>query len=175
MCENISVLEIIKKRRSIRAFMDKPIPEEILEQLIEALIWAPSAGNLQSRKFFFIYNQQIKEKLVQAAWGQDFIAQAPLVIVGCADHNIKTRYGSRGVELYAPQDVAASVQNLLLVACELGLGTVWVGAFDEKTVSKILKLPNSLRPVTIVPVGYPAETPSAPPRMSKTEAISIIR
>jgi nitroreductase len=171
----MNLLETIKNRRSIREFQKKEIPKEIIDQLIEALIWAPSAGNLQSRKFYFVFNQEIKKKLVEAAFGQSFIGQAPLVIVGCTDEKIALRYEERGKNLYSVCDVATSIQNLMLLAAEKGLGTCWVGAFDEKEVSKILNLPENLRPIAIVPIGYPAEKPEAPPRVSKEETIKIIK
>jgi len=171
----MSILGIIKNRRSVRKFQKKEIPEEIVEKLIEALIWAPSAGNLQSRKFNFVFNEKIKKDLVKAALGQDFISQAPLVVVGCTDDKIAFRYGERGKDLYSICDVSASIQNMMLLATELGLGTVWIGAFDKKEVEKILNLPENLKPIAIVPIGYPAEEPSVPPRVSKSEAIKIIK
>ncbi len=171
----MEILEIIKNRRSIREFREKEIPEEIIEKLIEALIWAPSAGNLQSRKFYFIFNREIKEKLVRAALDHDFISEAPLVIVGCTDDKISRRYRERGKNLYSICDVSVSIQNMMLLAQEKGLGTCWVGAFDEKEVSKILDLPENLRPIAIVPVGYSAEKPETPPRISKSEAIKIFK
>ncbi|MBI5359213.1 MAG: nitroreductase family protein, partial [Planctomycetes bacterium] len=85
------------------------------------------------------------------------------------------RYGDRGVNLYALQDVAASAQSLMLLCTELGLGTVWVGAFDEIKVQTILSLPKNLRPVTIIPVGYSAKTPDPTPRVSKDEAVVFIK
>lgn len=151
-----------------------PIPEEMIEQLMDSLIWAPSAGNLQSRQFFFVYNKEVQRQLVNAAWGQSFIANAPLTIVCCADLRIGKHYGKRGEELYTIQDVAASIQNLLILAHELGLATVWVGAFNEEIVIKVLGLQQYLRPVAIVPVGYPAEYPSTPERVSKKKAIIVI-
>ncbi|MHC4276409.1 MAG: nitroreductase family protein [Planctomycetota bacterium] len=171
---NTNLLEIIKKRRSVRRFMDRDIPEKIVQQLVEALIWAPSAGNLQSRRFYFIRNRQLRDDLVLSAWGQNFIAEAPLAVVACADMRISAHYGNRGTDLYALQDVAASVQNLLLLACEHGLATVWVGAFDEQGVAQALGLPEHLRPVAIVPVGYPAEQPRAPRRLSHDKAVVFI-
>jgi len=170
----MDILEIIKNRRSIRSFQNKKISEDIVDKVIEALIWAPSAGNLQSRKFYFIFNQEIKEKLVEAA-SQDFISEAPLVIVGCADEKTSSKYGERGKNLYSICDVSAGIQNMMLLAQEKGLGTCWVGAFDEKKVSKILNLPGNLKPIVIIPVGYPAEKPGAPARVSKKEAIEFIK
>ncbi len=119
--------------------------------------------------------EKTKEKLVEAASGQSFIAQAPLVVVGCTDEKISNYYGERGGNLYSICDVSASIQNLMLSAHSEGLGSVWIGSFDEKEVSKILNLPKNLRPVAIVPVGYPAEKPSPPPRVSKEEAIEFIK
>ncbi|GAB5046296.1 nitroreductase family protein [Thermodesulfovibrio sp. TK110] len=169
------VLKAVKERRSIRAFLKKEIPDNIIKKLIEALIWAPSAGNLQARKFYFVKNKEIKTKLAQAALYQTFIADAPLVIIGCIDKNkIYPRYGERGVELYAIQDVACSITNTMLVAHENGLGSCWVGAFREEEVSRILNLPRYLRPVVVLPVGYPAHVPSAPLRVSIHEAVEFV-
>jgi len=170
----MSILKIIKGRRSIREFQKKEIPGEIIDKMTEALIWAPSAGNLQSRKFYFVFNQKIKEELTEAALGQSFIAQPPLVIVGCIDKKRAEYYEERGENLYSVCDVSVSVQNLMLLAQEEGLGTVWVGKFDEKEVSKILNLPDNLRPIVLIPIGYPAEKPSVPPRVSKKEAVEFI-
>jgi nitroreductase len=169
----MEILKIIKERRSIRKFQKKEIPQEIIDKLIGALIWAPSAGNLQSRKFYFVFNQEIKKKLTEAALDQNFIAQAPLVIVGCTDNEIAFRYGERGKNLYSICDASASIENLMLLATELGLGSCWVGAFDEKEVARILNLPENLRPIAIISVGYPAEKPAVPPRASKKEAIKF--
>lgn len=169
-----SLLEIIKKRRSIRKFQHREIPEHLVDELIEALIWAPSAGNLQGRRFYFVRDQAVKDGLVRAAGGQGFIAEAPLAIAACADMRIGSHYGQRGTELYALQDVAASVQNLMLLACEHGLATAWVGAFDEQIATEVLGLPKHLRPVAIVPVGYGAQKPSAPRRVSREEAVVFV-
>lgn len=168
-----NVLKTVKERRSIRDFLKKDIPEEILKKLIDALIWAPSAGNLQARKFYFIKDSRIKMNIAAAALSQNFIAEAPLVIIGCTDSRIFFHYGERGVNLYAVQDVACSIMNMMLVACENGLGSVWVGAFRENEVSEILKLPDNLKPVAIVPVGYPSKIPYAPQRVSVKEAVEF--
>lgn len=169
------VLKAIKERRSIRNYLKNEISDDIIKKIIEAIIWAPSAGNLQARKFYFVKDKNLKFKLAQSALNQTFIAEAPLVIVGCIDKNIiYPRYGDRGVNLYAIQDVACSITNAMLVAHENGLGTVWIGAFREEEVSKILRLPNNLRPVVILPVGYPSYIPPPPSRVSIEEAVEYI-
>lgn len=153
----MDVFEVIKNRRSIRAFKIDRIPEKVIDRLVDALIWAPSAGNLQARKFCFVFNEGIKKALAEASLNQDFICEAPLVIVGCADLEKISLYGKRGKNLYSICDVSASIENLLLLAESEGLGTCWVGAFDEGEVAKILNLTDNLRPIVIVPVGYPNE------------------
>jgi len=120
-----------------------------------------------------VKDAKLKEDIAAAALNQDFIAEAPLVIIGCTDSRISSRYGERGEYLYTIQDVAASIMGMMLVAHENGLGTVWVGAFNEDDVFDILKLPKNLRPVAIVPVGYPAKIPSPPPRVSRREAVEF--
>jgi nitroreductase len=98
----MEILEIIKKRRSIRKFLSKPIPEKVINELVEALIWAPSAGNLQSRKFYFVFNQKIKEELAKASRDQwSFIAKAPLVVVGCVDYKNAKYYGEKGKNIFS--------------------------------------------------------------------------
>ncbi len=169
----MNILQAVKERRSIRNFQKKDIPEDIIDKLIDALIWAPSAGNLQSRKFYFVKDAALSKEIVSAALSQSFIAEAPLVIVGCTDSMISGRYGERGVTLYSIEDVAASIMGMMLVAHENGLGTVWIGAFREAELSRVLKLPDNLRPVAIVPVGYPSRIPSAPSRVSREEAIEF--
>ncbi len=171
----MKVIEAVKERRSIRRFRERGIPPRETEMLAEALVWAPSAGNLQARKFYFVTDRKGKDSLCKAALGQQWIATAPLVIVGCADQRIADRYGARGKELYCVQDVACSIMCMMLVAHELGLGSVWVGAFDEGAVAGILALPRHLRPVVLAPVGWPDERPQAPPRVTPGEAVVWIR
>jgi nitroreductase len=168
------VLQVVKARRSVRDFEKKEIPKAVLDKLIDAILWAPSAGNLQARRFFFVSDQPIKKELVTAALGQHFLSEAPLVVVGCTDSSIGNKYGERGRYLYSVQDVACSIMNLMLVACENGLGSVWTGAFSEDKVAKILGLAGHLRPVVLVPVGYPSRVPKAPPRISAREAVIFI-
>jgi nitroreductase len=93
-----------------------------------------------------------------AAWGQLFVSQAPVVLVVCAEPDRSAiRYRERGAELYCLQDTAAAAENILLAATALGLGGCWVGAFDEEEASLALNLPENLRPVAIIPVGYPSQ------------------
>jgi len=171
----MDVIEVILKRRSVRKFKEKEVPKEKIEKLKEALIWAPSAGNLQARKFYFVFDKETNKKLAKAALNQNFIAEAPLVVVGCCDLKKISWYGERGRNLYTICDVSAAIENLLLVATSEGLGTCWVGAFDESEVSKILNLSKNEKPIVIVPVGFPKEVPSPPKREPKENLMKEIK
>ena len=168
----MNVLEAIKGRRSIRAFKNQGVPAEIVEELIDAARWAPSAGNIQPWEFIIVRKPRINRRLVEAALGQMFIEEAPVVIVVCADEERSSQgYGVRGKTLYCIQDTAAAMQNIHLTAYSLGLGTCWVGAFREEETRKILKIPRGMRPVAIIPVGYPAEAPTARMRKSISQIV----
>jgi len=156
----MDVLDAIKGRRSIRAFKSKGIPKEIVEKLIDAARWAPSAGNIQPWEFIIVRKPQIKRRLAEAALSQIFIEEAPVVIVVCADENSSSQgYGMRGKTLYCLQDTAAAIHNINLAAYSFGLGTCWVGAFREEEAKELLRIPLGVRPVALIPVGYPAEEP----------------
>jgi nitroreductase len=156
----MDVLEAIKGRRSIRAFKSDDVSAEIVDKLIDAAMQAPSAGNIQPWEFIIVRESEIKRSLAEAALGQSFIKEAPVVIVVCANESRSSqRYRVRGETLYCLQDTAAAIQNLLLFAFSVGLGTCWIGAFREEEARKVLKIPSGIRPVAIIPVGYSAETP----------------
>ena len=148
--------QVIRKRHSVRHFdWVREVTNEQIEKLIEAAQMAPSAGNSQDWEFIVIKEPEIKRQLVKAASNQTFIAEEPVVIIACINlEKIQQRYGKRGKDLYSIQDTAAATQNILLAATDLGLGTCWVGAFNEDEVKQILKLTKNLRPVIIIPVGY---------------------
>jgi len=157
----MNVFEAIKERRSIRSFKEEDVKEEDIEMLIEAARWAPSAGNIQPWEFIIVRRHDLKKELAEAAFGQAFVEEAPIVIVVCADENRSFQgYSVRGKTLYCIQDTAAAIQNIHLTAHSLGLGTCWIGAFSEGETARILKVPNGVRPVAIVPIGYPAESPA---------------
>lgn len=150
--------EAIKKRRSVRAFKKQDVPEEIVEKLIDAARWAPSAGNIQPWEFVIIRKQNVKEDLAKAA-DQAFVEEAPVVIVVCVNEKLSSMgYGVRGRTLYCIQDTAAAIQNILLTAHSLGLGSCWIGAFNEDEAKKAVNAPEGIRPVAIIPVGYADET-----------------
>ncbi len=153
-------LTLYQRRCSCRAYTSRPVPKKVIERLLDAAIWAPSAGGLQPWRFIVVRNQQMRLRLAAAACGQAFVATAPVVIVACALGLVSgQRYGNRGRDMYSLQDTAAAVQNLLLAATEEGLGSCWVGTFDELMVTRVLDVHPSWRPVTLVTLGEAAESP----------------
>lgn len=168
----MDVFEAIKERRSVRAYAKKEVSEKDVEKLIHAARWAPSAGNIQPWEFIIVTDAKMRQRLGETALQQTFIKEAPVIIVVCANEVRSSRdYGSRGAKLYCLQDTAAATQNMLLAAHALKLGACWIGAFNEEKVRRIMNIPDSVRPVAIVPVGHPAEKPRAPPRRSIRENV----
>lgn len=154
-------LEIVKKRKSIRRFKEKEIGEEKIREILEVVRQAPSAGNLQAYKVFVVKEKEKKKKLAQAALGQDFIAEAAVVLIFCANPKESAlRYGRRGQELYSIQDATIACCYAQLAATNLGLGSCWVGAFSGEEVQKVLG--TDLLPVAILPIGSPNENPVRP-------------
>ena len=168
----MDVFDAIKGRRSIREFKPDPIDEKDLEKILDAGRSSPSAGNCQPWEFVVVRDDRVKQKLVRAALGQTFIAEAPVVVVVCANiPRTAERYGRRGAELYCIQDTAAAIQNIHLAAYALGYGTCWVGAFDERVAAKAIKAPPEIRPLAIIPIGKPAEKPSPTPRLPLSKIV----
>lgn len=169
------VIACILERRCVRKFKPDSIPQATVGRLVDAARWAPSAGNLQPWGIYVVYNGGMKKKLAAAAFGQQFIAEAPVVLAICAYPEVVAgRYRERGRNLYAIQDTAAMVQNVLLAAHGYGLGTCWVGAFDEVLAAEALACPQGCRPVALIPVGYPAEEPAPPARKAAEDIVQII-
>ncbi len=168
-------ITVLTTRRSVRAFLPDEIPDAKIAKLVTAATLAPTAGNMQAWYFFMVKHEYLRRKLSELALNQKFIAQAPVVIVVCADlERARAAYRERGEELYCIQETAAATQNLLLAAHSSGLGACWVGAFDEHAVSELLDLPPRYRPMALVPMGKAGHQPSNPGRRSISEIFSEI-
>ncbi|MEW6402144.1 MAG: nitroreductase family protein, partial [Chloroflexota bacterium] len=157
--------EVINERHSIRAYENRSIEADSLQKILEAVNRAPSAGNLQAYEVYVVADSDCKRALVRASHGQEFLAQASVVLVFCANAALsRVRYEKRGMELYCLQDATIACTFAMLAATALGLSTVWVGAFDEKAARQIIKAPEGHRPVAMLPIGYAAEPPRLRPR-----------
>ena len=158
MCLFIFMHEIFKKRHSVRSFQDKPVEEEKIKEILEVANSAPSAGNLKAREIMVVKDLETKKTLAQAALGQDFIAEAPVVLVFFAlPEKSGRKYEERGRKLYSIQDATISASFAWLQAVDLGLSCCWVGAFDDGKVKEILKVPSGWHPIAILPIGHSVE------------------
>jgi len=170
----MELFEAIRGRRSIRSYRPDRVPEQDLRKILEAAVCAPSAGNLQSWEFVVVRENETKVALAEAAYGQDFIVEAPIVIVVCANMaRSARRYRDRGASLYSIQDTAAAIQNMLLESYALGYGSCWIGAFDETKAARIVHAPSEVRPVAIIPIGPPAESPDPPSRIDLEKVLHL--
>lgn len=161
--------EVISRRRSVRAYSNRPIEEEKLKRIFDAANLAPSAGNLQAYQVYVFRKAEKKEALARAAFDQTFITEAPVCLVFCSDPSRSAeKYGDRGTELYSIQDATIAGTYAMLAAVDMGLATVWVGAFEEEEVRKVVGV-EGIRPVAMFAVGYPAEEPEPTPRRAIEE------
>lgn len=161
----MDVKEAVINRRSIRNYLDKPVPNELISQILDVARFAPSSGNLQNWKVVLVSNPDKKSELATAALKQKWIMTAPVLLVVCNNlPDVKRLYKERGEFLYSIQNVAVFIQNILLIAHSLGLATCLVGAFDPDAVRRVLRIPDDAEPEAIVALGYPAEEVDAPSR-----------
>ena len=164
----MNVMEAIRQRRSIRAYQDKPVEEEKLQAVLEAARLAPSASNRQEWRYIVVRDPEMRTKLAEAANGQKFVGEAPVVIVACAKTDgHKMTCG----EACYPIDVAISLDHITLKAAEEGLGTCWIGAFNQPAVKKLLNIPEEIRVVELMPLGYPADEPAERSRLGLDEIV----
>jgi nitroreductase len=148
--------DVIKKRKSIRKYRNDPIPDDVLNRILDAGRIAPSAKNYQPWHFVVIRDPDMKKRVAEACRNQFFIADAGVIICGCALEKIA--WGRMGQ--YMPSwthDLTIALDHMILAATNEGLGTCWIGAFDEKMVKDVLGIPEDVRVVALTPVGYPAE------------------
>jgi len=150
----MEVLEAIKIRRSVRKYKSDPIPEDVLQRLKDSLRFAPSACNFQPWKFVMVTDAELRKSLAAAACDQRFIADAPLIVAGCGFPE-KSYHKMGGSGNSIDIDLSIALDHLTLAAAAEGLGTCWIGAFDEGAVKKVLGVPKKVKVVALTPVGYP--------------------
>ncbi len=168
----MDLFDAIAKRRSVRAFRDEPVAQDLVEQILEAANQAPSAGNLQAYEIVLVTKPSIKEALARAALGQDFLVEAPVVLAFVTNPRRSAfQYGERGEVLYSLQDATIAGSFAMLAATALGLATVWVGAYQDRIVRDVLGLPPGSQPAVLLAVGYPAETPHSSPRRELSDLV----
>ncbi len=164
----MEVFEAIQQRYSVRRYRPQPVEAEKLERILEAARLAPSAGNRQEWRFVVVTDEQTRQQLMEAASGQAFVGQAPVVIAACAETDERAM---KCGQLSYPIDVAIALEHIALQATEEGLGTCWVGAFDEAAVKQILDIPQAIRVVELMSLGYPADQPKPKQRLALDEIV----
>jgi nitroreductase len=166
----MDVMEAIRTRRSVRSYEDRPVEEEKLAAVLEAGRLAPSAKNLQEWRFVVVRDAETRKKLMVAAKDQSFVGEAPVVIACCAETD--NHVMSCG-QLCYPIDVAISIDHMTLKAVEEGLGTCWIGAFHEDKAKAVLGIPDEIRVVELLALGYPkyGDTGRPKSRMAMNEIV----
>ena len=175
-------MDLVRKRRSIRKYKPDAVSEEKLKYVLEAARIAPSWGNRQCWKYIIVTNEALRKKIIERASPpppptdgrparpRDWPAQAPIIIVGCAD---PTKSGNKEEKQYYLLDMGISMEHLMLAAAEQGLGTCWIGGgFDETVVKEALGIPKEIRVVALTPLGYPDDVTEPRTRMTFEEMTS---
>jgi len=150
----MDIYEAIKLRKSVRAFSEKPVPEEVLGRVLEAARLAPSASNRQEWRFVVVQEPEMRKRMSQASMNQPHVAEAPVVLACCAEtdgHVMPCGHQSYLI------DVAIAITHITLSAAAEGLGTCWIGAFSENQVREVLQIPQNIRVVAVLPLGYPQD------------------
>ena len=194
------IYELIKNRRSVKNFLSKEVPKDVLKKILEAAVWAPSAHNAQPWRFIVITDDETKRRLAEAMaqeWRKDLIkdgispdirkvllkssiehfTKTPVLIIAAITMREMDKYPDRRRQefehLMATQSLAAAIQNMLLMARSEGLGSCWFCAplFCQDTVRKILGIPGDVEPQALVTIGYPSSWPDPPPRKPLEEVV----
>jgi nitroreductase len=163
-------MEVVRRRRSIRRYKSDPVAQEHIAYVLEAARLAPSWANSQCWKFVVVTDPQAKQALAKA--GNEWVAHAPVVIAACAD---PTKPGTKGDQPYYMLDIGIAMEHLILAAAEQGLGTCWIGWFDEAVARQALAVPDGIRVVAYTPLGVPDEEPEPKPRKALAEIWSLNR
>ena len=172
----MNVFDSIMGYKPARKLDTKPVSDKLIGVLLYMASRSQSAGNSQEWHFVVVDDPKQKELLSHAALKLAIVKEAPVVIVVCADlARISNRYGTRGEIVYAVQDTAVAVNNILISATALGLSADWIRTFDEEEVKASLELPDSLRPLSIIPVGYPLEKSRDLPSEDFERLVSVNR
>ncbi len=165
----MNVFEAIKTRRSVRKYKPQPIPEDHLKQILTAAQLAPSAGNKQPWRFVVVKDPETKKKLGTIARNQTWISDAGVVVAALA----MDRKSPEVYERWAERDVMTAVEHMVLSAWELGYGACWIGAFEEDQVKELLKVPEEMTVIVLLPIGVPDQKPEPRGRKNLEELFHL--
>ena len=163
----MDILDIIKKRRSVRDYSERKVEKNKLFKVLEAGRWSPSSGNVQNWRFIVVTNSRLKMQLAESCLGQYWLTSVPVIIVVASDDSkLRMLFGQRGERYYSIQNCSVAMMSMMLQAQSLGLNSSWVGVFDEEKVKRVLKItdPNfSVR--GLIAIGYASKVPPPPRRL----------
>ena len=165
-------LELVKSRYSVRSYQPRPVEQDTLDRILEAVRLAPSGSNRQPWRFAVVRDEEVRRQLVAACSNQQFIAQAPVVVAGVGlmpDRVMRCDIPGD------PVDVAIAMEHLALAAAAEGLGTCWIGAFYQDQVREVLGIPDSAKVVALMTLGYPADSPRSKNRKPVSEIVCYDR
>lgn len=163
----MSLIEVVLSRRSIRRYEKKDIPEDVLNKILEAGRQAPSAGNRQPWHFIVLTDFEVKKELSKGLWNR-FVKDSPVTIVGCANIGFLGRR-------WSIVDTTIALQNMVITAWAMGVGSCWIGDFREEKVKQLLNIPDKWKVVALITFGYPAEKPHAKPKKPIEKIVSFNR
>jgi len=167
--------EVLKARRSTRQFTDEGVTGEQIMKLLDAAVAAPNACNMQSWHFYVVTDASVKRRLSETKTVADWATTAPVIFVVCtAAKALAARFGDKAENLFAVQDTAAAIENILLAAADMGLGGCFMGAFDNNKCREIVGVAEDHRIVAMVPVGHPAMILPARPRNPIESAVTFV-
>ena len=165
----MSVLEVIRKRYSCRAYQQRSVEPEKLQAILEAARLAPSARNFQDWRFVVVADPEAKRQVAETTNQPDVFARAGIIIAACSNSDYVMRCG----QAIGPIDVSIALEHICLQATELGLGTCWIGSFDPDKVRQILGIPDDIAVIELMTVGYPADSKPEPKREPMEAIVSF--
>jgi nitroreductase len=169
----MELMDVIRARKSVRAYLDRPVDDETLARVLEAARLAPSARNGQEWRFIAVRDRTMREQIARRAAKDQFIAEASVLLVCCAETDGRVMQCG---QLAYTVDVAIAMDHLSLAAVAEGLGTCWIGGFDEKVVKELLGIPDGIRVVELMPLGWPVDpAPAAKHRHSLRKILKMER
>ena len=167
--------KVISARRSTRKFTDDPVSADQINALLEAAIAAPNACNMQSWHFYVVTDPAVKSQLAEEKAIAEWATTAPVLFVVCtAADEIVSLFGEIGEKLFAIQDTACAIENILLCAADMGLGGCFMGAFKRELVERIVGIKSGHKPIAVVPIGKPAAELPARPRNPLEKAVTFV-
>ncbi len=168
----MDINECIGTRRSVRRYRTKRVEWDKIGSILDAGRYAPSAGNLQSWRFVVVEDEKRRQDVAEACNEQHWMNQAPVHVVVCADSTKSEQfYGDRGKEVYSVQECSAAMQLMLLEATKLGLGSCWVGSFNEDMLKRACRIPDNVKPQAVLVFGYAAEHEPMPERYTIQDTV----